>query len=404
MESVLVPGSFLRPFDGPKWTGECRLPVSGKPGWQSNGGHGRLHPARGLPFTCEVAFPADINPITQLQLVGVFALFTSEILRGQTGAVLQLVSDEKVVWSKELVFGQHFTSAAELVCPAQVNRDGTELRRVGVVELEGERTRVDAFTVQLPKAIAADRLVFRDTGSSASFILFDVLATTEAPAVCPFRGHAGQIPLSEIGGILRLRDYGRFSQAVEQLEKGILSTKTNLDEARGNTLTFLAIISASLLELGVSQKIHRFQLEAARKLEKAANAEQIAICARGLIEVLVDGVFGERKSSHEILMDRAIKLIERGYAQAITDHSIAEKIGVSTSHFRHLFRRRTGQPFHKYLLAYRLEKARTAILSTDESIRDIAEKCGFVSAAHFSRAFTHRFGLPPTTLRENRAV
>jgi AraC family transcriptional regulator len=94
-----------------------------------------------------------------------------------------------------------------------------------------------------------------------------------------------------------------------------------------------------------------------------------------------------------------LALVERNFARQLTDASIAQQLGLSTSHFRYLFRQATGQPFHKYLIALRLEKARQMLIEEDSAVGAVARAVGFTGLAHFTRAFVLRFNATPSTVR-----
>jgi AraC-like DNA-binding protein len=53
----------------------------------------------------------------------------------------------------------------------------------------------------------------------------------------------------------------------------------------------------------------------------------------------------------------------------------------------------------EYLRDYRLRQARTRLSGSDESIAQIAARCGFEDAAYFSRAFKAQFGSSPVEFR-----
>ena len=102
-------------------------------------------------------------------------------------------------------------------------------------------------------------------------------------------------------------------------------------------------------------------------------------------------------------MDKALAYVERNYARSLTDAAVARHLGLSTSHFRYLFRQATGQPFHKYVIAARLEKAHQLLMEMEPaSVGTIAKAVGFAGLSHFSRAFTQRFNASPANVRRNR--
>ena len=73
---------------------------------------------------------------------------------------------------------------------------------------------------------------------------------------------------------------------------------------------------------------------------------------------------------------------------------IAAAVGISPRHLSRVFAD-AGTTVPKYVLARRLEAARSLLerpTATSMTIAEVAHHCGFASAAHFSSAFSSRFG------------
>jgi len=217
-------------------------------------------------------------------------------------------------------------------------------------------------------------------------------------AGCPFHSEHGGIALSEIGAIVRLRDRVKFRKAIDQLEKAILRTE-ELDEAKGEALTFIAVATAATLEIGASRTMHRFQLEAARKLDGARSTPEVARLSKELLAESVGALIEKSDSPNDRLVDKALSLVDRQYSKPLTDSIVADQLGLSPSHFRFLFRQATGQPFHKYLIGVRLERARQMLAEQGIPVSEAAYAVGFNGLSHFSRAFTLRFSANPTQVR-----
>lgn len=215
---------------------------------------------------------------------------------------------------------------------------------------------------------------------------------------CPFHADHGGVALSEIGGIVRCGDRVRMAKALEQLESSLLAT-IDLDEARGEALTFIAIVTAATLEMGGSRSMHRVQLDAARQMESAKTQTDVARLSRDTVEFILAPLFDPNLTPSQILIDQALAFLARNFHRELNDEVVARELGLSTSHFRHLFREATGQPFRKYLMSLRLEKARQLIVEGDRPIGEIAVDVGFTGIAHFSRAFVQRFAATPSSFR-----
>jgi AraC family transcriptional activator of tynA and feaB len=89
----------------------------------------------------------------------------------------------------------------------------------------------------------------------------------------------------------------------------------------------------------------------------------------------------------------------------LTVESIARGLGVCTRYIRFLFKD-TEKP-SQYILRRRLEESAnqlTNVLNQNLSIATIAYRCGFNSAAHFSRAFHGHYGTTPRDYRRKNLV
>ncbi len=376
------------------------LRVRGGRGWQSNGGIGRLHPARGFPYSLEVPLPETPGRLTRVGIVGVLALFADPAVEppGSIGGALALAGGEAVVSRVNLVQGRHYSDAARLEPVERVNGDGTEVRSVGQTLADGVPVRVDALWWDVPSVEGATTLVLRTFATPASFVVFDLVFECDERPVCPFRGQGDRISLAEIGQILRLRDRARFDRALLQASESVRQAE-DPDEARSLALTFLAVVAAALMGPDAPRALHSAQVEAARKMLALEDRGAIAAAMDDRARAMTAPVLPRWPQSHDGLIDRALGLLERNFARDLQDEEVANSLGLSTSHFRYLFKQATHQPFRKYVVGLRLEKARELLLSTDQSVTEVAQSVGFTSPAHFTRAFAKRFGEAPSAVR-----
>jgi len=274
---------------------------------------------------------------------------------------------------------------------------GVELFVMGVSDCE-QAVQVFGVNIDVPAGEHLEGVRVETTGTSSALI-YDVFFEIDTRSECPFRGQRGNISLADIGAIIRLGDRSQFHRALAQLRNALLEGEGSLDEARGQGLTFLSVVAAALLELGSTQKLHGSPLEAARKLDSLDSVLEIAEYVVTAAEHWTSETFGELGSVHDEALIRACDYLDRNFAENISDTKLAESLGLSTSHFRYLFKQMSGQPFHRYLHALRLEKGRKLVLETSFQIAEISHLTGFISPAHFTRAFQRRFGFSPSALR-----
>ena len=82
-------------------------------------------------------------------------------------------------------------------------------------------------------------------------------------------------------------------------------------------------------------------------------------------------------------------------AHPLTD--LADRAGLSSSRFLHLFKAETGVPLRRYRIWNRMGAAVRAC-GEGASLTGSAHAAGFASSAHFSSAFRDMFGMMPSDL------
>ncbi|MBL8060797.1 MAG: helix-turn-helix transcriptional regulator [Chthonomonas sp.] len=329
---------------------------SGKGAWQGD--------------AIEVSGP-DQSSVIRVHLIGVFNALKTKVQFLSSRAVLPPISLQK---------GRHYGAGFHSNLG-----DGIESEAIGTCD-SGEVLRI---SIDLPH-----ETVLESVRISGVTTLYEV--AFEVAKACPFSSRGAGVSLAEVGVAVRVGDRVRILRAMDQLYASAKGQP--VDEARGSVLLFLAVVAAAQLEAGTRKPLHRFQLEAARALDKARTVDQVVTLAKRLGEEILGDLL-EEKAPTDMLINRALNLVERNFGRHLADEDVAQQLSLSTSHFRHLFKQATGQPFHQYLISLRLEKARAMLTEQGLPVAEVARTVGFQSPAHFSRAFQKRFGVAPNAIR-----
>lgn len=110
-------------------------------------------------------------------------------------------------------------------------------------------------------------------------------------------------------------------------------------------------------------------------------------------------------NGHFARVARALKLIQRDYAESLDVERLAQQAHMSASAFHRAFKEVTSDSPLQYLKKIRLSKARDFILQEGMKAYVAADKVGYESASQFSREFKRYFGQSPAEMaRELRAL
>lgn len=111
-------------------------------------------------------------------------------------------------------------------------------------------------------------------------------------------------------------------------------------------------------------------------------------------------IISARNSSTKSFVSRAKEYVHNNFGDAglSLDH-VCERLGVSNSYFSTIFKKETGSSFISYLTDYRMDRASSLLIETNEKSYMIAKKVGYTDPNYFSYVFKRRFGVSPSKYR-----
>lgn len=148
------------------------------------------------------------------------------------------------------------------------------------------------------------------------------------------------------------------------------------------------------------------------KTELATNSihfdEMIEIEVKRLVLTLLRISSNDTKSyknkNAQNLLNFAVQYIERNYMDDIDLTDLAASVGYSYHRFRHLFSQIYNTTPTQFIQTVRIRKAKEMLLSTNDSVENIARACGFRFCTHFIAVFKSETGETPLQYRKRNRI
>lgn len=106
------------------------------------------------------------------------------------------------------------------------------------------------------------------------------------------------------------------------------------------------------------------------------------------------------QSSMNILAQQIELYIKKNFMEPLTNEQLSKEFHFHENHLIRCMKKVYKCTPLEYLANYRLEKAATLLIRTDESVGNIAFKVGFQSLAYFSLCFKKKYELSPLNYRK----
>jgi len=121
-----------------------------------------------------------------------------------------------------------------------------------------------------------------------------------------------------------------------------------------------------------------------------------------LLVLLRKSSLAEGTADNDARLNQLIAWLEDHYADEVCWEAIADRFSLSLRTLHRQLKQQTGLSPQRYLNRLRLIKARHLLRHSDESVTDIAYRCGFGDSNHFSTLFKREFCWSPRDVRQGR--
>ncbi len=104
-------------------------------------------------------------------------------------------------------------------------------------------------------------------------------------------------------------------------------------------------------------------------------------------------------NAYSLLIEKVKNVVDANLNTKLNVKTLAEMLNLSREHLTRTFHSETGWKLYQYILHQKMLLASDMIRMGKLSIKEVAASLGFVSLAHFSRAFKKQRGISPIKFR-----
>ena len=134
---------------------------------------------------------------------------------------------------------------------------------------------------------------------------------------------------------------------------------------------------------------------------KDSTSSQIHDVLNTLVIYTIENEQKSQKRQHSDDINVVIDFIQNNYSDSISIDDMIQNIHISKYHFIRLFRRIMGTTPYNYLTNYRINKSKLLLRTTNKSIAEISEECGFLDTSNFISQFKKNTNQKPTDYRRD---
>lgn len=102
--------------------------------------------------------------------------------------------------------------------------------------------------------------------------------------------------------------------------------------------------------------------------------------------------------------DDIVQYVKKYAHQNLTRELVAKRFGYNANYFSESFKKEVGWGFNEFLSHIRIEKAKLLLLSSSQTIQEVARNIGYQDGLYLSRKFSQQVGLAPSQFRDQTRI
>ncbi|MCI7130207.1 MAG: helix-turn-helix domain-containing protein [Lachnospiraceae bacterium] len=135
---------------------------------------------------------------------------------------------------------------------------------------------------------------------------------------------------------------------------------------------------------------------------KPVNYDEFGVCIDNLkISIFENKKMEQTGEEGEQTIVGIVRYMQEHLKEEISLNVLADEFHLSAQYISQLFKNEIGVNFLAYLTNIRMEQAKKLLLSSDDTVAEIAEKSGYADYRVFTKAFKKSEGVTPSQYRRN---
>ena len=184
-----------------------------------------------------------------------------------------------------------------------------------------------------------------------------------------------------------------------------LGAGDTLRHVKNAVIIFTSLCARAAIRGGLSPEVsYTLADRTINSVENAGSFEEVASINSRMQDDFVQRVHDCRYAGVSPLFQKLFQYLDTHLENTPSIPDIADEMGYSVSYLAREFKKQTGQTMQQYLRQRRIELAKLALLSSNDSIQNICHHLGFSSQSYFTAEFRKAVGMTPTEYRQRNGI
>jgi AraC-like DNA-binding protein len=205
---------------------------------------------------------------------------------------------------------------------------------------------------------------------------------------------------NEISFLTEAKDKSKALALVKEKHIKEKSIALNAIDKRNDLIIWNAIYAKEVIKNGTSKaSLHPVYNKFYDKLQITKGLEEFQAIEINMLLTYFDILINDIEATGNFMINKILQYLHLKIENYITLENLAEDLNISVGYASYCFKKNMGITIMKYVQKIKVDRAKTLLKSTDNSILQISAQLGFYDQSHFTKTFKQLVGVPPSSFR-----
>lgn len=200
---------------------------------------------------------------------------------------------------------------------------------------------------------------------------------------------------------IKMRDFGNAKKEFENIIQWIIEKDFSLEEGKEYFTEFLIIVKREIIEnFNLNEKCFVEDSFRINEIDTFKTIEMLLAMIRNDLIIVFDKLEKNELSTEKSNLDKLQNIIIDDKLLDFNLQELADKLGISPQYLSRIFKEKYGMNFIDYITNKKLQHAKSLLINTEKSIKEISVITGYTDPNYFSRVFKKFMNVTPNKYRK----
>lgn len=181
-----------------------------------------------------------------------------------------------------------------------------------------------------------------------------------------------------------------------------LANEISFDDKKIDLFIWNVVYTREILKKGTYTKsFHMLYNKFYKKISKSSTLKELQSLEIELASSYLDLLIYDAEVTDSFIVNKMLQYLHVNIENYFSVKTLCQHLHISKAYASAAFKKRMGLTIMQYAKKIKIDRAKTLLLNSTDSILEISNLLGFYDQSHFSRTFKSLEGVAPSEFRNN---